>query len=351
MLNALNRSKWFSTLDLASGYWQVVMNPRDREKTAFVTRYSTYEFNVMPFGLCNAPATFQRLMDHVYKKIAWKFVVVYLDDTIVYSKIFDEHLTHLAEIFTRIRQARLHLNLEKCTFWMQSLPFLGHIVSSIGIASDPVKIEAVQRIAPPKNTTQLRSFLGLVGYYRQFIQNFSAIAQPLNQLLCKDEPYIWDEAQQEAFEKLRERLTTAPILMYPNFDKLFILATDASYQGFGATLSQLDQDRREHPIAYASKSLTKGEVNYSATELECAAIVWAIEYFHKYLGAAKFLLVTDHLALKWLRTVEPKGRLGRWILKLQPYNFEIIHKPGKVHSNVDALSRLPNQTLQPHTLS
>ena len=344
MLNTLKGSKWFSTLDLASGYWQVAMHPRDREKTAFVTRYGIYEFNVMPFGLCNAPATFQRLMDRVYQDIAWKFVVVYLDDTIIYSKSFDEHLEHLRETFIRIRQAGLKLNLEKCNFWMQSLPFLGHIVTSIGIAPDPQKIEAVQKIQPPKTVTQLRSFLGLVGYYRQFIRDFSKIAQPLNQLLCKDISYKWDEPQQEAFEELKQRLVTAPILKYPDFDKFFILATDASYHGFGATLSQLDRDRKEHPVAYASKSLTKGEVNYGATELECAAIVWAIEHFHKYLGTAKFVLVTDHSALKWLQTTEPKGRLGRWILKLQPYNFEIVHKPGRIHSNVDALSRLQTQT-------
>jgi hypothetical protein len=340
MLNALAGSYWFTTLDLASGYWQVAMNQHDREKTAFVTRYGTYEFNVMPFGLCNAPATFQRLMDRIYNGIAWKFVVVYLDDTIIFSQTFNDHLHHLREIFNRIKQARLKLNIEKCNFWMQRLPFLGHIITPNGIAPDPQKIEAVQKIQPPKNTTQLRSFLGLVGYYRQFIRNFSGIAKSLNQLLQKDEPYQWNSSRQEAFEELKNRLIAAPVLVYPDFGKLFILATDASYIGFGATLSQLDSNKKEHPIAYASKSLRKEEINYGATELECAAVVWAIEHFHKYLGATKFLLVTDHYALKWLRTAEPKGRIARWILKLQPYDFEIIHKPGRIHSNVDALSRL-----------
>jgi RNase H-like domain found in reverse transcriptase/Reverse transcriptase (RNA-dependent DNA polymerase) len=327
------------------------MNPQDREKTAFVTRHGTYEFNVMPFGLCNAPATFQRLMDHVYRDIAWKFTVVYLDDTIVYSKTFDEHLEHLKETFIRIRKAGLKLNLEKCNFWMQRLPFLGHIVTSIGIAPDPKKIEAVQNIQPPKTTTQLRSFLGLVGYYRQFIRNFSEVAKSLTLLLHKDQHYEWTEKQQIAFDKLKKRLITAPILQYPDFEKPFILATDASYHGFGATLSQLDENRKEHPVAYASKSLTRGEINYGATELECAAIVWAIEHFHRYLGTAKFILLTDHLALKWLKTAEPKRRLGRWILKIQPYNFEVIHKPGRIHSNVDALSRLQTQTFSPNITS
>jgi hypothetical protein len=223
---------------------------------------------------------------------------------------------------------------------MKSLPFLGHTISSKGIAPDPAKIDAVQKIQPPKNTTKLRSFLGLAGYYRQFIRNFSAIAQPLNKLLHKDEPYHWGSKQQQAFELLKEKLVTAPILAYPDFSKRFILATDASYHGFGATLSQKDRDGREHPIAYASKSLLPQEQNYFATELECAAIVWAIEHFHSYLGATEFTLITDHLALKWLKTVEPKGCIRRWILKLQPYYFTIIHKPGRIHSNVDALSRL-----------
>src|ERR1700752_1423141 len=166
---------------------------------------------------------------------------------------------------------------------MQSLLFLGHIVTYIEIAPDPQKIEAVQKIQPPKPVTQLRSFLGLVGYYQQFIRDFSKIAQLLNQLLCKDISYMWDKPQREAFEELKQRLVTAPILKYPNFDKFFILATNASYHGFETTLSQLDKDRKEHSVVYTSKSLTKGEVNYEATELEYAAIVWTIKHFHKYL--------------------------------------------------------------------
>ena len=343
ILDSLAGATYFSTLDLMSGYWQVMMNPADKEKTAFITRYGTYEFNVMPFGLCNAPATFQRLMNQIYKGIAYKYVVVYLDDTNVFSRTFDDHIKHLREVFTRIRKAGLKLNIEKCNFWMKRLPFLGHIIEAKGISPDPEKIIAVQNIQPPKSVTQLRSFLGLAGYYRRFIKNFSTIAQPLNQLLHKDTPYEWNDKCQKAFEELKHRLVTAPILIYPNYKVEFILATDASYNGFGATLSQISNDNKEHPIAYASKSLKKEEINYSATELECAAIVWAIEHFHKYLGTCHFTLITDHSALQWLKSSQPKGRLGRWIMKLQPYNYTIIHKPGRIHSNVDALSRLPNQ--------
>ena len=273
MLDSLAGAQYFSTLDLMSGYWQVMMHPNDREKTAFITRYGTYEFTVMPFGLCNAPATFQRLMNQVYKDITYKYVVVYLDDTNVFSKTFEDHIRHLREVFTRIRKAGLKLNLEKCTFWMKRLPFLGHIVEAKGISPDPDKIIAVQGIQPPENVTQLRSFLGLAGYYRRFIKGFSTIAQPLNQLLHKDKAYEWDNKCQQAFDELKQRLITAPILIYPNYKQEFILATDASYHGFGATLSQISDDNKEHPIAYASKSLRKEELNYGATELECAAIV------------------------------------------------------------------------------
>ncbi len=187
---------------------------------------------------------------------------------------------------------------------MQRLPFLGHIVTPQGIAPDPSKVDAVQKLPSPKTVTQLRSFLGLAGYYRRFIQSFSEKAKPLHKLLEKEQPYKWKDNQQEAFDTLKQKLITAPILAYPNFSKTFILATDASYHGYGATLSQIGKDKKEHPVAYASKSLCLGEVNYGATELECAAIVWecaaivwAVEYFYKYLGTSKFILVTDHIAL------------------------------------------------------
>ena len=192
LLDSLAGATYFSTLDLMSGYWQVMMHPADREKTAFITKYGTYEFNVMPFGLCNAPATFQRLMNQIYQGIAYKYVIVYLDDTNIFSQIFKDYIQYLREVFTRIRKAGLKLNLEKCTFWMKRLFFLGHVIEAKGISPDPEKIIAVQNILPPKNVTQLRSFLGLAGYYRRFIQGFSAIAQPLNQLLHIDTKYEWN---------------------------------------------------------------------------------------------------------------------------------------------------------------
>src|SRR5215469_2954036 len=213
MLDSLGGAAWFTSLDLASGYWQVEMNPNDREKTAFVTQFGTYQFTVMPFGLCNAPATFQRLMDEVLHDILWKFVVVYLDDLNIYLKTFEEHLQHLRIVFERLQKAGLRLNPEKCKFVTEELSFLGHLISKDGIRTDPDKIEKVKHFPRPQTVTQLRGFLGLASYYRRFIQNFSKIANPLNRMLKKNIPYEWKQEQQDAFKYLKKCLITSPILV------------------------------------------------------------------------------------------------------------------------------------------
>jgi hypothetical protein len=341
MLDALGSSTWFTSLDLVSGYWQVEVNPNDRDKTAFITQFGTYQFVVMPFGLCNAPATFQRLMDEILEEILWQFVVVYLDDLNIYSKTFEQHLEHLKHVFERLRKAGLKLNPEKCFFIKKELSFLGYVISSEGIHTDPTKIDKVRDFPIPKNVTQLRGFLGLASYYRRFIKDFSKIANPLNKLLRKHATYQWTPEQQEAFEQLKQHLIQAPILIYPNFEKEFILLTDASTIGLGAILAQKDTEGNERVIAYASRSLSKPEKNYSATELECLAVVWAVGHFHAYLHGKRFTLVTDHSALCYLfNSATPTGRLARWVMKLQPYEFKIIHRAGRKHSNVDSLSRI-----------
>jgi hypothetical protein len=209
MLDTLGGAAYFTSLDLASGYWQVEMKPEDREKTAFITQFGTFQFKVMPFGLCNAPATFQRLMDEVLQGILWDFVVVYLDDLNIYSRNFDEHLSHLRDVFDRLRQAGLKLNPEKCKFASSELVFLGHVIDSQGIRTDPEKIEKVKKFPIPKTITQLRSFLGLASYYRKFIRDFSRIAGPLNKLLKKNVNFQWTLQQQQAFDYLKERLVTS----------------------------------------------------------------------------------------------------------------------------------------------
>jgi len=342
MLDTFEGSQWFTTLDLASGYWQVEMEEKDKEKTAFITHEGLYEFNVMPFGLCNAPATFQRLMHMVYGNLIFTKAPVYIDDTNVHSKTFEQHLGDLEEVFGRLRDAKLKLRLEKCYLCFKEIKFLGYIIGSEGMKVDQEKIEKVKNFPIPKNVSELRSFIGLASYYRRFIKDFSKIAKPLTDLFQKERDYEWNTKQEESFEKLKEKLTTTPVLMFPDFEKEFVLYTDASGYALGAVLSQKGKDEKEHVIAYASKSLTKAEQNYSTTELECYAVIWGIEKFHHYLAGRKFKVVTDHYALKWLQTAALKGRRARWILRLQPYDFEVVYKEGRKHKNADTLSRIRN---------
>jgi hypothetical protein len=341
MLETLSGCQWFTSLDLANGFWQVELDPKDREKSTFITRFGTFEFAVMPFGLCNAPATFQRLMDTVLRDILWQFVVVYVDDINVGSKTFEEHLQHLKEVFTRLSNAGLKLSPEKCFFFKEKLPFLGHVVSKEGIHTDPEKLEVIKGMPIPKDLTQLRGFIALASYYRRFVKNFSSIAEPLHRLLKKGTPYVWGKDQNEAFEALKERLTTPPILAYPDFEKPFILYTDASSFALGAILAQKDDEKKEHVLAYASRTLNKHERNYGVTELECLAVVWAVKHFHHYLHGRKFTVITDHAALRYLKNMSnPVGKLGRWLMTLNSYDLDIINRPGKQHSNVDTLSRI-----------
>ena len=291
-------------------------------------------------------------MDTVYSGLAWIFLVIYLDDTNIHSPSFGSHLDHLEQTFQRLREAGLRLNIDKCHFCKEQLEFLGHIITRNGIQPDLAKIEKVKHFLQPTNTTELRGFLGLASYYRRFIQGFSNIAEPMHKLLKKDQRYEWKEEHEEAFKKLKEKLTDAPILLYPDFKKKFILATDASKLGIGAILSQLDSEGQERPVAYASRGLSPAEQNYAAHEMECLAVVWAVKYFRQYLLEQKFDLITDHVGLKWFITKSnPTGRTMRWIATLQEYDFNIIYKPGRKHSNVDALSRIPpNRTrLNPQT--
>jgi hypothetical protein len=341
LLDNFRDSNWFSGINLASGYWQVEMSKEDRKKTAFIIEGGLYEFNVMPFGLRNAPGTFQRLMNHILRDFLGKFVAVYLDDIIIYSNTFEQHLDHIQQVFEALRKANLKIKLKKCFFCYPEIEFFGHIVGRNGLKSDPKKIEKVQNLPNPTNITELQSLLGLFSYYRKFIKDFSKHAAPMLKLLKKEEPFVWGEKQKCAFEFLKECLINAPILQYPNFQQPFILLTDASGVGIGAVLAQIDEDGNERAVAYASRSLTPAERNYGITDLECLAVVWAVQYFEHYLQLLPFKIVTDHAALKYLKTLKKlKGRRARWTMELQQYNFEIIHRPGKENKNADALSRV-----------
>ena len=341
-LDALDGAKVFTILDLATGYWQVAVDIADREKTAFTTRHGLFEFQVMPFGLCNAPGTFQRLMEFVLAGLQWQTCLVYLDDVIVYGRDFDEHLKRLREVFERLRQAGLKLKPSKCFLLRPRVPYRGHVISAEGVSTDPEKVKAVQQWPVPSKVTDVRSFLGLASYYRRFIQNFAEIAAPLHRLTAKTtEKFKWSHDCGLAFRTLKEKLVSAPVLAFPCFEQKFVLDCDASDYGLGAVISQR-QDETEQVIAYASRVLEDREHRYSTTKKEMLAMVYAIKHFRHYLYGRPFTVRTDHNALKWLQSFkEPEGQVAIWLETLAQYDYKIEHRPGKRHQNADALSRNP----------
>ncbi|KAL5505305.1 hypothetical protein EMCRGX_G006717 [Ephydatia muelleri] len=341
-LDTLGGTKFFSTLDLASGYWQVEVEEADRQKTAFTTPEGLFEFKVMPFGLCNAPATFQRLMDRVLNDLKWTDCLVYFDDIVVVGRTFSEHLHCLGNVLTRLRQAGLKLQPKKCNFCQQKVRFLGHVVSASGISTDPDKTEVVSNWPTPTDKREIQQFLGLVNYYRRFIKNFASLAKPLQRLTEKNVTFEWNESCQNAFDQLRACLVSAPVLAFPDYSKTFILDTDASENGIGAVLSQGQDDGSECVIAYASRSLSRQEQRYCVTRRELLAVVEFVHHFRCYLLGQHFTLRTDHGSLIWIQNFrEPEGQLARWIERLQEYNFTVVHRPGIRHGNADALSRMP----------
>ena len=340
-LDTLSNAKWFSTLDLASGYWQVELTPRARRAAAFCTRNGLFEWNVMPFGLCNAPATFQRLMDRVLAGLQWETCLVYLDDIIVLGRDVPEMLHRLSDVFNRLQDANLKLKPAKCCLFRHQVAYLGHIVSEQGVTTDPAKIQKVQDWPTPTSIQEVRQFIGLASYYRRFVEDFATIAEPLHNLTKKYARFQWTSECQEAFDGLKQRLTTTPVLGYPLDEGNMLLDTDASDTGIGAVLSQVQQGR-ERVLAYGSRKLSKTEQNYCTTRRELLAVVEFTSHFRQYLLGRHFTVRTDHSSLRWLTKMrEPEGQLARWLEKLGEYDFEIIHRPGRLHNNADSLSRQP----------
>lgn len=340
ILDQLGKAKYFSCLDMASGYHQISIHPDDKEKTAFSTDKGHFEFNRMCFGLKSAPATFQRLMNRVLQGINGYRAFVYLDDIIVISSTLQEHINQLREVFARLRKFNLQLQPPKCEFLRREVNYLGHVITEDGVKPDRAKVECISNYPVPRNTKEVKAFLGLVGYYRKFIKDFSKKSKPLTNLLKQGQEFIWTDLCQDAFMFFRKILTEEPLLQHPDFTKPFNVTTDASNMAIGAVLSQ-GKIGSDLPISYASRTLNKAEKNYNTTEKELLAIVWAVKQFRPYLYGRKFVIVTDHRPLTWLFSVkDPGSRLIRWRLQLEEFEYEVVYKPGTQNTNADALSRI-----------
>ena len=357
-LDALGGAKLFTTLDLASGYHQVAMDEDDKAKTAFTCPFGLYEWNRMPFGLCNAPATFQRLMQSAMSPLIFRILLVYLDDLLVYSETYEKHLESLELVFCQLRQLGVKLKPSKCDFLQEEIAFLGHRISGQGIRTDPGKIAAVLEFPTPKTLRNVREFVGLCSYYRRFVKDFAKKAKPLHQIISEvHQRYpmdakkgerkhlgdLWTKDCQQAFWELKIALTSDTVLGYADYSRDFILEVDACGEGLGAVLSQ-QQASGPRVIAYASRSVRPSEVaaKYSSLKLELLALKWAVtEKFRGYLLGHKFVAYTDNNPLAHMETAKFGAVEQRWIAELGPFDFTIQYKPGRNNANADALSRNP----------
>ena len=341
-VDALEGCMYFSTLDMASGYYQLEVSEEDRPKTAFVTKYGLFQFQRMPFGLCNAPATFSRAMSLVLRGLSWSTVIAFLDDVIVLGKSFKEHTTNLREVLGRFCSYGMKLKPKKCQMFRSSVLFLGKVVSRTGVSVNPANVEKVLNWKQPVSKKEVEAFLGLVNYHREHIVGYAGIAEPLYGL-TKKTPFHWQDEQQQAFERLKMAMTSTPVLAYPNATDAFILDTDASNHSIGAELLQV-QDGKERVIGYDSLVLNNTQRRYCTTRKELLAVVMFTRHFRHYLLGKPFHVRTDHNSLIWLlgfKNIE--GQLARWLEELATYDMTIMHRPGKDHGNADGLSRVPRE--------
>ena len=339
VLQQLSNNQVFSTLDAQSGFWQIELEEQSKEKTAFSTRQGHYEYNVLPFGLKDAASSFERMMMMTLSNLVGPAVLVYLDDVIVFGKSVEDHLNNLRKVLMKLRDNGIKLRLEKCNFLKTKVKYLGHQVSRDGISMDPSRYRVIEEYEPPKDKDGLRSFLGLMSYFRSFVPNFSTLAEHLNKLLRKNIKFEWNTFQEESFNKLKQCLLKPPVLKYPDFNKNFYVATDASSHGIGAALLQ-ESEGKLHPISYASKSLSKSERNYSTSKREALAVVWALRQFKYIILGYDIIVLTDHKPLLALFQKEPMDALmARWMLRVQNFVPLVKHIPGKQNILADLLSR------------
>jgi hypothetical protein len=342
IFDSLSGSSWFSALDLRSGFLQVKMHEDHAHLTAFCTETELLEFNYMPFGLTNSPATCVRLIEQVFNGMSPKALLAFVDDIMVHASTFKQECANLREALTRLRAAGLKLNLQKARLFQRETKFLGFIVSGDGRRPDESKVEAVASWPRPKNVAQLRSLLGLAAYNRRFVPQFSHLAKPLYDLTRAGVRFVWTDAQEQAFLEIKQRLSTTPLLCHYDRDAELVLDTDCSDHGLGACLSMI-VDGKERVVAYYSKLLSKTERRYCVTRKELLAVVKALSHFHVYLyGHKRFTIRTDHSSLRWLMNFKDlEGQMARWLERMQLYDYVLVHRAGKDHGNADGLSRRP----------
>lgn len=344
ILSRLQETRFISAIDLKDAFWQIPLEKKSREKTAFtVPGRPLYQFTVMPFGLCNAAQRMCRLMDKVIPASIREFVFVYLDDLLVCSLDFSSHMELLSVVADCLSKAKLTINVSKSKFCYREVRYLGYVVGDGCLRTDKDKVAAMEEFPEPKTPRQLRRFLGMTGWYRRFIKDYASIAAPLHEALTKEKlkKFSLSEEAKQAFKDLKQSLVTAPVLSTPDFKKHFYIQCDASSEGVGGVLFQVNNDGEERPIAYLSSKLNKAQKNYSVTEQECYAAVLSVKKFRPYVEGLPFTIITDHSSLKWLMSQkELSGRLARWSLKLQAYDFKIEHRKGSQNVVPDTLSRI-----------
>jgi len=355
IVDKAGRRKYYSHLDLLKGYWQFMLSVEASAKTAFLTPDGLYEFVVMPFGLTNAPAMFQRVMDAVLDGLDRDKVFVYLDDIITVTDTWEEHLELLEQVFQRLEAYGMVIKLEKCELGVEESILLGYKVDGDGIHVDPKKVDAIQKVPLPRTVRELVSFINMAGWYRRFIPRYAAVTYPLRRIMknaanrqaarrAMRMPLEWDEESKVAFEEVKAVLTSAPVLVTPDYNKEFYLAVDASKKGFGAVLCQFGQDQKEHPIGYYSRSTTDTESRYSAVDLEATACEWALERTRMYHEGRLVVVLSDHQALKHLMTTDnaiKSRRLQQLYIKMQAFNTKWKYRPGQQQKVADHLSRYP----------
>ncbi|CAM4569383.1 unnamed protein product [Caretta caretta] len=341
LLDKLGGARYLTTMDLTKGYWQVPLDADARLKSAFITPLGLYEFLTLPFGLKGAPATFQRLVDQLLRGME-SFAVAYIDDICVFSQTWEDHVSQVRQVLDRLQGAGLTVKAEKCKVGMAEVSYLGHRVGSGRLKPEPAKVEVIRDWPAPHTKKQVQAFIGMAGYYRRFVPHFSAIATPITELCKKGKPdkVVWTEQCQEAFRALKEALGSGPVLANPDFDKAFVVFTDASDTGLGAVLMQEDEKGERHPIVYLSKKLLPREQHYAAIEKECLAMVWALKKLEPYLFGRHFTVYTDPSPLTWLHQMKgANAKLLRWSLLLQDDDMDVVHVKGSANLIADALSR------------